>query len=124
MSERASAAKENVEIEKKKRAIKAAERLVRGVTVTRSEREGRVTATRLRRMLALASEAEFYDEFKLRLLYLTERNTSQREKELENFVSALLKHLKGLEEDKRLEEARLVLEYAVMQYAAKELGIR
>jgi hypothetical protein len=88
------------------------------------EDRGKLTMTRLRRMLELASKADLYEEFKLRFLYLVARNRERNERELENFAKAFLREIENKRgEDKpRLSLARLTLEYAVMAYAAKELG--
>lgn len=112
-------------LDERKKAISLAEWLLRDVK-PRDEREGEkkgmLTMTRLRRMLELASKADLYEEFKLRFLYLVSRNKAKNEKELEKFARAFIRKLEDEKKDgDRLSFAKLILEYAVMAYAAKGL---
>jgi hypothetical protein len=112
-------------LDERREAIGLAERLLKDVKPQAEggrEDRGKLTMTRLRRMLELV-KADLYEEFKLKLLYLVARNTTRNEKELEDFAKAFIRELENKRErDKdRLSLAKLTLEYAVMAYAAKQL---
>jgi undecaprenyl pyrophosphate synthase len=108
----------------RREAIGLAEKLLKDVkpqTEGGRDDKGKLTMTRLRRMLELASKADIYEEFKLKLLYLVARNTARDERELEDFAKAFIRELENKREEDRLSLAKLTLEYAVMAYAAKQL---
>jgi undecaprenyl pyrophosphate synthase len=108
----------------RREAIGLAEKLLKDVKPQAEggrDDKGKLTMTRLRRMLELASKADIYEEFKLKLLYLVARNTARDERELEDFAKAFIRELENKREEDRLSLARLTLEYAVMAYAAKQL---
>lgn len=100
-------------------AIEIAEELLRKVTYTKGERSGRITATRLRKIHALATENDLFKAFRYKILYLVQRNTHYREKELEEFAENLLKRIE--QHERQMEFARLITQYAIMVYAAKEV---
>jgi undecaprenyl pyrophosphate synthase len=108
----------------RREAIGLAEKLLKDVKPQAEggrDDKGKLTMTRLRRMLELASKADIYEEFKLKLLYLVARNTARDERELEDFAKAFIRELENKREEDRLSLAKLTLEYAVMAYAAKQL---
>ena len=108
----------------RREAIGLAEKLLKDVKPQAEggrDDKGKLTMTRLRRMLELASKAGIYEEFKLKLLYLVARNTARDERELEDFAKAFIRELENKREEDRLSLAKLTLEYAVMAYAAKQL---
>ena len=115
---------QNNERKRKKKAIETAKELIKGVDARAQEERGRVTKSLLRKMLELAINTALYSEFKLRLLYLANRNSSNRIHELERFVQQLTDKAEEIPaEEQRMSFLRLVLEYANMARAAKEMGI-
>lgn len=102
-------------------AIKKAEEILKGVRKpSNGPAKGRLTKTRLRKLYQLAGETDVYEAFKLRFLYLIARNTHSRMKELEKFAERAIRVFKDL--NYNMSSIRQVLEYAVMEYAAREVG--
>ena len=102
--------------------IEFARKLLKGVKKPQQgqgEPKGRLTKTRLRNILAIATIAkneESFKAFELRFRYLIARNVSNREHELEIFAKNALKVFAELNGD--LERINKVLKYAIMIYTA------
>ncbi|MHA1309980.1 MAG: hypothetical protein ACTSQO_03540 [Candidatus Helarchaeota archaeon] len=96
--------------------------LIKNVECSDSNEKGYVTINYLRNILELSQKIKNFNEFKLRVGYMTVKNEGNRTNEIREFYTELMNYLiKNNIND--MEKVSEIIEFIIMHFTIKKAGL-